>query len=256
MVLVRPSTRRSRPSVSRSQPPATARPSGRGPRGRRSRGTGAPRSRRRSSGQLGVVAGRRRAGPAAAAAPASAPASALRSGARPGRAATAGCAALNVLRHPAPGSSGSTGVGKSTSDSRRTWRSAVSTVGRGPVRAAGQPGSRTTAQPARRPAGTRMTSPRRSRSSEAERASPRRSRERRPGQLGLAVARSAGAAPAYSAKSPRWQRHRLGVARPGPPRCRRTCRASPTTARSAWNWANEVSRISRAARRGRPGRPG
>ena len=34
--------------------------------------------------------------------------------------------------------------------------------------------------------------------------------------------------------------------RRAPPRCAATCRASPTTARSAWNWANDVSRISRA----------
>ena len=50
---------------------------------------------------------------------------------------------------------------------------------------------------------------------------------------------------AYSRKSPRWQC--MASAYPSrPSSLRRTAVAMPTTARSAWNCANEVSRISRA----------
>ena len=53
----------------------------------------------------------------------------------------------------------------------------------------------------------------------------------------------------YSVKSPRW--HVMALLKPARDSSRlRTCFASPTTERSAWNWAKEDSRISRA--RGRP----
>ena len=49
----------------------------------------------------------------------------------------------------------------------------------------------------------------------------------------------------YSVKSPRWQV--IALLKPARDSSRlRTCLASPTTERSAWNWAKEDSRISRA----------
>ena len=59
-----------------------------------------------------------------------------------------------------------TGVGKSSTLSRRACRSAVSTSGRGP--SGDVPGSRTTAIPANLPAGTSITSPRWSPSRECD----------------------------------------------------------------------------------------
>ena len=96
----------------------------------------------------------------------------------------------------------STGDGKSSTESRRTWRSAVRTVGRGSV-SPEIPGSRTTASPALRPAGTRITSPTLSTSRAwvalARRwAAPVRASS---ASRSLSARRSA----AYSSKSPRWQ---------------------------------------------------
>ena len=101
-------------------------------------------------------------------------------------------------------SSASTGTGKSASESRRTCRSAVSTVGRGPSRAGRRAGVEHHRQAARRPAGTWMTSPGRSFSSEAAACgpavAPRRCAAAPP--RGPQIARRS---PAYSSKSPRWQ---------------------------------------------------
>ena len=169
------------------------------------------------------------------------------------------------------------GSGKSAADSRFTWRPAVSTSGSGepsavpgiaaagaaPVPAAlplaafaclplaafplaaDRPGSRTTAIPDRLPPGIRMMSPRRrvcrDRSASARRAADRW-RAAAPSSSDSSLRSRA-----YSAKSPRSQ---LTVSSASACLARRAWRAMPTTARSAWNWANEDS--SRAAARSRP----
>ena len=136
----------------------------------------------------------------------------------------------------------SAGVVKSPGVTRPAQRSWVSTSGRGspnpPVA-----GSSTTARPARRPDGTRITSPTRSRSSEATAAAlrwvwPCRAMARSRSAIATRSAK-------YSSKSPWWQAASAPYASiVSVLRC--TCRARPTTDRSAWNCANEDSSSSRA----------
>ncbi len=137
----------------------------------------------------------------------------------------------------------STGAGKSATESRPAHLSSVTTRGRGSLIGL-SPGSTTTASPERRPEGTAMTSPLRSRSSEAAAAARR-----------LAVFCRASAfsraeilrlRSKYSPKSPRWQvadsRYPASASSD-----RSILRDSPTTDRSAWNWAKDCSSSSRAA---------
>ncbi len=99
--------------------------------------------------------------------------------------------------------SASTGSGTSTRVSRRNCLSSVTTAGPVGVPLPPRAGCTTTAHPARRPAGMRMTSPIRSASSDTA-ASARRDAER-----ALTPSFSASASErrsaAYSRKSPRWQ---------------------------------------------------
>ncbi len=99
--------------------------------------------------------------------------------------------------------------------------------------------------PGRLPPETRMTSPRR-RACRDRSASARRAADR---CRAAAPSRSDSSlrSRAYSAKSPRSQ---LTASSASACRLRWACRAMPTTARSAWNWANEDS--SSAAARSRP----
>ena len=195
------------------QPAPAARPSGRGPPARRSRGTGARAAARRSRRSSSSSAARRPAGRGSCAPRSAPPAGRAFSALRRVAARSRRAAALRALKcfGTAIRVTRLRRAGTSTSDSRRTCRSAVSTVGRGPSAPPATPASITTACPARRPAaGTRMTSPRRSRSSEAT-ASARRSRDAaRDSSASRSPIRRRSAA--YSVKSPRWQRHRLGVA--------------------------------------------
>ena len=74
---------------------------------------------------------------------------------------TCGRAVVDVLGQPHPAQRRRPGSGSRAADSRPAQRSSVSTSGRGSSPSV-TPGSRTTASPARRPAGTAMTSPGRS----------------------------------------------------------------------------------------------
>ena len=146
---------------------------------------------------------------------------------------------------------GSTGIGKSASDSRLTCRPAVSTSGSGALAASARGLPRLPepwatpdrGRPRRRPGGRRAPGSCR----------PAQPLQRRPG-LGPPLAeRSASAAFSrsdsslrsawYSAKSPASQ---LTLQVVQGLRLRRSCRATPTTARSAWNWANDDSSSGRA----------
>ena len=173
-----------------------ARPTGRGPPARRSRGTGA-----RAAPLAAGRSRRRRPLPTRPRRPRSAGGRArLRSDEARSRRAC-GERALKP-RGSCTVASASTAAGKRSSVSRRTCRSSVSTCSAGsPGRP--RPGSITTASPANRPVGTRTTSPARSFSSDAAAAArrwraPSRARD-------ASRSRSATRRPAYSAKSPRWQ---------------------------------------------------
>ena len=135
-----------------------------------------------------------------------------------------------------------TGVANSAAAIRPAQRSSVSTSGRGspkpPVA-----GSSTIANPARLPLGIRMTSPVRSFSNDSSAAArrcawPWRARSR--SRSAMAIRRAK-----YSSKSPRWQAISAAIAAIDS-ELRVTCRASPTTERSAWNCANDDSSRPRA----------
>ena len=171
----------------------SARPSGRGPRARRSRGRGGARIAARSRAISRVVGGR---GPLLAVPLAARCARPWCAARRPGRGATAGERGLKDLGIRIR-SSASTGTGKSIDASRLTCRSAVSTSGRGPSWYSkprwplARPGR---AAPGRAPArarrtcrsGTWMTSPGLSFSSATAACGPPLRRALL-GQLGLAV---------------------------------------------------------------------
>ncbi len=142
---------------------------------------------------------------------------------------------------------GSTGTGKSSMDSRTTCFCSVSTSGRGSCFPVSRPGSSTTASPARRPEGTTITSPGLSFSTAAAAAARREAEFCRDSS----ASRSDRALrnPAYSSKSPRWQVI-ASLYPSSASRLRLTWRVRPTTARSAWNWAKELS--SRALARAVP----
>ena len=114
--------------------------------------------------------------------------------------------------------------------------------GRGPSRRS-VPGSMTTAYPANLPPGTSITSPGCSCASDSITSSRRSARWARAASFSSSETRWRSAA--YSMKSPRSQ-----VAASAYPASAssllRSCRASPTTALSAWNWANDISSSSRA----------
>ena len=100
--------------------------------------------------------------------------------------------------------------------------------------------------PANRPDGTSITSPGRNDSSESITSWRRSARRDFASPFSVSVRRCR--SPAYSMKSPRWQ----VAASAYPARASsllRSCRASPTTALSAWNCANEDSSSSRARSR-------
>ena len=153
-----------------------------------------------------------------------------------------GLRALKLAREPEPGqwpspASGSPPRSAAAPAARRSAPAAA-------ARPATCRGSRTTANPANLPPGTSITSPRWSCASECEHllaavgpAGPRGTLL----QLGDPLAER-GVLHEVAAVAGR----RLGVplrARPGS--CV-SCRASPTTALSAWNWANDISSSSRA----------
>jgi hypothetical protein len=140
---------------------------------------------------------------------------------------------------------GESGPSTSWTPIRRSWLSKVMTAGRGSREWWSE--LSTTARPGARPLGTSTTSPGSSRLRESS------VRDFLARELLLEALFSASErarrSRAYSVKSPRWQV--IALLKPARDSSRLlTCLASPTTERSAWNWANEDSRISRA--RGRP----
>src|SRR6478752_1941160 len=133
---------------------------------------------------------------------------------------------------------GAMGPSRSSVPILRSWLSSVRTAGRG----SRLPWSelRTTAGPGARPPGTLTTSPGSKRASESSLSDfCTRDLVR---DVAFSASDSSLRSRAYSVKSPRWQVMDLAY----PARdssLLRTCRARPTTERSAWNWAKDDSRI-------------
>ena len=199
---------------SRARAGSSARPSGRGPRARRSRGTGAARSAARSraiSASSPAAPSRRRHRPS------SSSAAGLRSVEARSRRCCGDCAALNALGIRR-GSSGSTGAGKSISgqlldlavDGQHQRARVRRAARRRRVEDDGEPGP-----PA---AGTRITSPGRSCSSDARRLGALRwprARAPAPPRGPTARRRSAGVLPEVA----RGGRSSPRGSPPAPPRC-------------------------------------